>query len=182
MNNPDIIRHNIVSIDVLQFTADIDCDFYKNELYKIRSIDSKGVKKSNKGGYQTPDKLNYEPSFFLLIQYLNKKIEDIFKRQSIITGLWGNISSTGHCNDVHTHTETPNYSPDNNLFSGVIYLQTPPNSGAIIFRHPLNINTCYEKQPFPNCVYLFPNYCPHGVDPNFSNQDRISIAFNFSIN
>jgi len=86
----------------------------------------------------------------------------------------------------------------NSIFSGVLYISVPPNSGNLVF--DLNVNDdrnitsimepqirtqnqyntrVYHLQPQNNMLVLFPANLSHQVDINRSNEDRISLAFNY---
>jgi uncharacterized protein (TIGR02466 family) len=90
--------------------------------------------------------------------------------------------------NTHTHC--------NSLFSGVLYLQVPDNSGDIIFSKKIynntyslvidppieednlyNTKTWYEK-PSKGKILLFPSNLQHGFMKNNSNLTRLSYAFN----
>jgi hypothetical protein len=144
-----------------------------NNLYNIKST-LPSVSKSNKGGYQTEGNLCFNPNFFSLVNTLNQLIINLTSNPNAkIFNMWGNISSFTNYNSIHTH--------GNNLkgFSGVVYLQIPKNSGGILFHNPININdqityTLKEKE-----ILIFPAILPHSVEPNLSQEDRISISFNY---
>jgi len=98
---------------------------------------------------------------------------------------WVNYNKPGDSNYRHHHT-------DNAVFlSGVYYLKVPEDSGRIIFYDPrvrslgaMSDNKYYVYEPEvsvqaqPGMVVYFPSWLEHGVEPNESNEDRISIAFN----
>jgi uncharacterized protein (TIGR02466 family) len=83
------------------------------------------------------------------------------------------------------------------MISGVYYLEVPINSGAILFENGdncklLNENFSLFDDPNFYCEYkiqpkkfdllLFFSETMHSVEPNFSNEDRISVSFNIKIN
>ena len=84
----------------------------------------------------------------------------------------------------------------NSLFSGVYYVKTPPNSGQLVCSDPRQgIQTCMPNrkkgeppkhlwrdlhlQPKENRAIVFPAWLWHSVQPNKSNENRISVSFNF---
>jgi len=84
----------------------------------------------------------------------------------------------------------------NSLFSGVYYVKAPKNSGSLICNDPrpgvqLNMPVKKESQPpkhlwrdvhlepIEGRILMFPSYIWHSVDPNQSNDIRISVSFNF---
>jgi uncharacterized protein (TIGR02466 family) len=99
---------------------------------------------------------------------------------------WANISPKYASNKIHDHA--------NCLFSGVYYVKTPENCGNIMFYDPRNARTFYKPlgQNFTaytadavshvaeaGLLLIFPSWLKHGVEPNLSEDDRISISFNY---
>lgn len=83
------------------------------------------------------------------------------------------------------------------LTSGVIYLQTPPNCGNLMFHNPLEArrvtNTFFQRvkqedtdynfdhvshTPVKGEMIMFESWLSHSVGQNLSNENRISISFN----
>ena len=102
--------------------------------------------------------------------------------------MWANINPFGGYNKPHVHP--------NALFSGVYYVKTPPNCGRLIGQDPRpGIQTCMPTrkkgqppkhlwrdvhlQPQENRAIIFPAWLWHSVEPNQSNENRISVSFNF---
>jgi hypothetical protein len=141
-----------------------------NKLYQLREIDL-GNKVSNVGGWQNSEILIKFKEFFPIIDLVKSKLsqEVIFN-----DGMWGNISSTTHYNNTHTHGNR------DKVWSGVYYLQIPLNSGNIVFHNNLG-EIIREYSPKVGDLLLFHSSLPHSVGVNNSNQDRISIAFNFTV-
>ncbi len=80
---------------------------------------------------------------------------------------WFNCGEPG--DEYRWHSHTPY------LWSGVLYIQTPENCGAIEFRH----KEAHEiVQPQVGDFLLFPGTLAHRVLPNLSTDFRISVAFN----
>ena len=103
---------------------------------------------------------------------------------------WGNLQKKGNYIKEHRHNNTQ--------FSGVFYLQTPENSGDIIFTtrnatwiisywEPSltgydDLNS-FEKRFSPQqCgIFLFPAHLDHYVTPSHSEEERYSISFNYNL-
>ncbi len=81
---------------------------------------------------------------------------------------WFNCGELG--DEYRWHSHTP-YQ-----WSGVLYIQTPENCGAIEFRHKEAHETV---QPSAGDFLLFPGILAHRVLKNNSTEFRISAAFNF---
>ena len=103
---------------------------------------------------------------------------------------WGNLQKKGNYIKEHRHNNTQ--------FSGVFYLQTPENSGDIIFttKNATWINSywepsltgyddlnSFEKRFSPQqCgIFLFPAHLDHYVTPSHSEEERYSISFNYNL-
>tara|TARA_B110000503_G_scaffold34546_1_gene56280 strand:+ start:1681 stop:2115 length:435 start_codon:yes stop_codon:yes gene_type:complete len=141
-----------------------------NKLYQLKETDI-GNKVSNVGGWQNSEILTKFKEFSPIVDLVKNKLnlDGVFN-----DGMWGNISSTTHYNNLHIHGEIPS------LWSGVYYLQTPLNSGDIIFYNNLS-EIVKEYSPKVGDLLIFHSSLPHSVGVNNSNQDRISIAFNFEV-
>jgi hypothetical protein len=74
---------------------------------------------------------------------------------------------------------------DRNAFhyiSGVVYVKVPEgDSGTLQFASPYEFNYSYPHKPKEGELVLFPTYVGHSVTPNYSQEDRISLAFNAQI-
>ena len=103
---------------------------------------------------------------------------------------WGNLQKKGNYIKEHRHNNTQ--------FSGVFYLQTPENSGDIIFttRNATWINSYWEPsltvyddlnsfekrfRPQQCGIFLFPAHLDHYVTPSHSEEERYSISFNYNL-
>ena len=103
---------------------------------------------------------------------------------------WGNLQKKGNYIKEHRHNNTQ--------FSGVFYLQTPENSGDIIFttRNATWINSYWEPsltgyddlnsfekrfRPQQCGIFLFPAHLDHYVTPSHSEDERYSISFNYNL-
>jgi uncharacterized protein (TIGR02466 family) len=95
--------------------------------------------------------------------------------------------------------DTPHHHPDADML-GIYYLNTPDNCGNIQFldcrgsvsnlwKDP-NIDSdgvsrdgrvCVKLTPEPGMLLFFPNYLIHSVEPNFSNEVRLSVVFDFKL-
>jgi uncharacterized protein (TIGR02466 family) len=157
------------------------------------SKQDKGVKKTNMNGWHSQTNMHEMPQFKLLVDELFKMQHEIYKqewldRQPKLGNMWANINYPGGYNRPHIHP--------NSLFSGVYYVKTPPNCGKIVFNDPRpGIQTNMPKrrpgQPpkhlwrevhldtIEGRIIMFPAWLWHCVEPNESNDIRISVSFNF---
>ena len=168
-----------------------------NELKK-----TPGRKVSNVGGFQSnfineenfliKEFFNYAKQYIL--NYINVfEIDEL--SNPILVGAWFNINKKGDYNKQHFHI-TGEYLPH---LSAVYYLKTSKNCGKINFVNPdqfINVNPFFQKKlkffnPFNSPEYsinpeemdliLFPSSLSHYVEPNTSNEERISLAFNIKV-
>lgn len=164
-----------------------------NYSYEVNKI-IPTVKKSNIIGYQSdslcqsdivlqPLIKNIFDKSKILLNYFNVKKTLTLK----LLNIWVNINPRGGSNCVHNHPGS--------FVSGVYYVQVPENSGNLILTHPAvnyeyhSNNHTIEKWndkngarviviPQAGKLVLFPGWANHYVEPNDSENHRISLAFN----
>ena len=96
-----------------------------------------------------------------------------------LQAMWANINTKGNYNGQHTHEGE---------LSGVFYCQVPENSGKLILVNPavrsyISVirNSNFPINPERLALIMFPSWLEHYVQPNESNDPRISISFNIGI-
>ena len=148
--------------------------------------------KSNVGGYQghyfnlhNMGSYMDDNSLYTLIEKnipsLDSKPIQNFKYQA-----WINVHTFGASNERHNHD-----SHAGTFMSGVFYVKCPEGCGKIRFYDPRpHINTAPDMRyyndantyhwftPVPNTLIMFPAWLEHDVEPNQSQEERISISFN----
>lgn len=152
---------------------------------------------SNIGGWQSSKNPLEEKSFDRYKSYIEDHIKEIcndtLNAEVIIDNLWININKKHDFNWSHVH-------PGAHL-SGVFWIKCPKNCGTLNFDSPNNFSDSkiyevlkedyskkfymYEVSSFQSkegSLILFPPNLRHGVTPNLSDEDRISIAFNLKLN
>lgn len=177
---------------------DLDVDAALQLCYEERERDPTGRQLSNWGGWQSRsieggDDLSEKLSAILLpmITAGLRPGVDVSRSWCVrLSNAWINISPPGSRNDVHIHPMS--------VFSGVLYLATPRGCGNIVFiedqhRDPeIGLRTdanrdgtlqhsTYWIEPMAGRMLLFPAVMPHRVEPNLSDDDRVSIAFNIPL-
>ena len=118
---------------------------------------------------------------FMLFKNNVLHCENDFK---IITSWIALTKKEEHTQNFHKHT--------NCFYSGILYIKTPENCGDIEFRsfNDKNFDANYKEtnifnaeswffKPIESRILFFPSETWHSVKRNKSNEDRISIAFNF---
>jgi len=136
-------------------------------IYKTKGI-VPTKKRSNQGGYQTPFCDEHTHPWM-------KDTLDLVQTAASKPGhvtYWFNVNGPGHYNAFHDHGDF------GTKMCGCLYLQVPPDSGAIRFQQIRGRQTL-DVQPEAGMLILFPDNIRHSVLKNNSDSDRVSIAFNF---
>jgi len=158
---------------------EINLKLWIDIIYNFKKNFPNSQSRSSQGGYQSSNNLQTIPTFYPLIKILNKyyfKIIDNPNKK--LTSLWINVSSFSNYNTLHTHNSC-NLTLQEEDLSGVLYLKVPSNSGALCFTNPYDINHYEKYNPVEGDLIFFNKSLPHMVEPNLSQEDRISIAFNY---
>ena len=195
MNKPNLFFPTPVWTIQLDNYQSINEQMY--EFIKInQSKDQEGISKSNIKGWHSKDfnMQEIEPKNF--IKFILPAIEQVItdmnwekQKQSInINNMWAIINTGGSANLRHQH--------GNSTISGAYYVRAPKNSGDIVFYDPRPAPVyTYPKAVNPNllnaqvngispkegALVLFPSYLDHSVNENLSDEERIVISFNISI-
>ena len=172
--------------------VDLNTDQLANDIVAWSKQD-KGIKKTNVKGWHSPTNMHEMPQFKSLVDELFKMQFEIFKeewldREPRLGNMWANINPPGGYNRPHIHA--------NSLFSGVYYIKAPANSGKLVCNDPRpGVQTVMPTrkkgqppkhlwrevhlEPKVNRIIMFPSWLWHNVEPNESNDIRISVSFNF---
>ena len=157
------------------------------------SNQDKGVSKTNINGWHSKTDMNHKKEYEPLIKELFQMQNEIIQEEHLdiepkLGNMWANINPPGGYNQMHLHP--------NSLFSGAYYIKASPNSGRLALMDPrpgvqqnmpprkkvklpreLWRDTYYD--PVPGRIIMFPSWMWHKVEPNKSNDIRISVSFNF---
>jgi len=157
------------------------------------SEEKNGINRTNINGWHSDYNMQNKDEYKDLVNELNLMQNEILKEEnlvenSILTTMWANINYVGSSNKSHIHP--------NSLWSGVYYIKTQKNCGALILEDPriagLMIKPQYKSstiqrhqaseikiEPIEGKCIMFPAWLSHSVDINNSNDKRISVSFNF---
>ena len=172
--------------------VDIFCQkiLYKEYSFDLSKLLINIIKKekkqvSNIGGDQFSVFVNYKNFLNVLEEEANKLAKIIGCEKVFLDNIWLNVNRNKDYNMLHDHP--------NSVVSGIFYVKVPENSGELIFSnenlirfYPLKIkeynkynSQIWKFEPKENTLYLFPSWIKHMVSSNFTNEERISLAFNF---
>ena len=153
----------------------------------------KGITRTNVQGWHSPTNMNELPEYQNLVRMLYECQKTIYQQEHyesepFLGNMWANINPPGGMNRAHQHP--------NSLWSGVYWIKTPKNCGHLKIDDPRSAaamvrpkqkegsmpsrlfrETHYE--PIAGRCIMFPSWLMHCVDPNESNDIRISVSFNF---
>ena len=180
---PTIVYGKDVQLDNNQLTQDI----------VNWSNQDKGVSKTNYKGWHSTTDMHTKPEYQQLVTELLRMQKEIYDNEHIdryarLGNMWANINPTDGMNQPHIHP--------NSLFSGVYYVKSQPNAGRLKIydprpgvqlimptRKPGNPGRDMWRdaniEPVVGRIIMFPAWLWHSVEPNKSNDLRISVSFNF---
>lgn len=177
----DVFKTNVGTTDQIQDLI--------TEILELKQDNPEGISKSNDGcwRYNNPCK-----DIDWLMHYILNLLDDavdfynnhdkIFNSRSknnlVQVDYWANVNEPNSRNSIHAHKQAQ--------FSAVYYLQVS-GTGALKFTNPVNIlSDCNTGSPFTADVaieptegdlILWPSWMPHEVGTNFSDKQRINLAF-----
>ena len=174
----------------------------QEECFEIRN-NIPGKNKSNLGqnSYHSPNLLNLQnpPEILKLMKQITNCIQTIHqqsRRENVrLVDFWININGKGGSNVPHTHPGAK--------YSGVFYIKVPKEmkGGNLFFLRDYNEtyltsqeNMGFFKQgynllpndlpkipvkPLEKLLLVFPSWLPHSVEFNDTDEERISLSFNY---
>lgn len=190
-----MLVQEIFSAFMAMDNLDLSNDEILKNCYNLKNT-TEGRIISNKGGWQSEDIVKNKSfeNFFEKVTEKANSIKDLYKLKNehmlFVDSAWVNINQKYDYNVLHNHGD--------NFFSGVYYANVPDNSGAIEFRHPSAAKAviswskfAYQLngmnsdilniEPKTGQIIIFPSWLDHEVNRNNSDEERVSIAFNFKI-
>ena len=188
----EIIFTNVLSTDQL----DLDNQAIADYCHKL-ALESDGLQISNYGGWHSeflnPTVSELAPLFDNILErvYITAKSSGFKPSLGVkLQSSWVNLNRKHDFNLSHRHPGS--------IFSGVYYIKVPENSGRIVFENPIAEHSltigpevveeynhftsdAWKLQPTEGKLIIFPSWLRHSVEPNLSNDDRISLAFNCTL-
>tara|TARA_Y100001938_G_scaffold23471_1_gene30596 strand:+ start:19 stop:603 length:585 start_codon:yes stop_codon:yes gene_type:complete len=176
------------------YAKDVNLDnrLFEREVVEWSKKDN-GVNRTNVNGWHSQTNMHEIPVFKPLVDELFIMQEQVFAEEWLENGatignMWANINPPGGYNMPHVHP--------NSHFSGVYYIKAPKDSGNIVFNEPKtgahmvmprrkegkppsHLWKEVHVDPLEGRIIIFPSWLWHSVQPNKSNDIRISVSFNF---
>jgi uncharacterized protein (TIGR02466 family) len=153
----------------------------------------KGIQRTNVNGWHSDSNMADLSEYKELVDLLFQAQREIYKEEHLdsepfLGNMWANINPPGGFNRTHIHP--------NSLWSGVYYVKTPKNCGHLKLEDPRSVSLMTRPrqvpgeqpsrlwrevhyEPIAGRLIMFPAWLNHCVDPNQSNDIRISVSFNF---
>jgi uncharacterized protein (TIGR02466 family) len=178
------------------YIADIEHPTLNQQLEKDIidwSNKDKGITRTNVKGWHSTTDMNLKPEYQDLVSMLYEAQKTVYQQEYLdsepfLGNMWANINPPGTMNRAHQHP--------NSLWSGVYYIKAPKNSGHLKIDDPrAAASMCRPRQkegktdqrlwrethyePKAGRLIMFPAWLMHCVDPNESDDIRISVSFNF---
>lgn len=206
-NRPKQMSRDLFFPTPIYFTDLVDAEALnedvKANIYAWRDADPDGTFRTNVpqvGGWHSATDMHTRSEFNPLTREIFEFVQGVFDHlgydpdfEPACDSMWANINPRYAYNRHHNHPHA--------LWSGVYYVQTPPNSGLFYVtdprpqtqvmppyydphrRKPETWNEIYY-QPQEGRIIVFPAWLLHAVQPNLTEEqgqagDRISISFNF---
>jgi len=174
--------NNIDNESIINFVLDL----------KSKSV---GKNQSNKEGWQSENLDISLPIFNTLFSEINIRAKEIHntiglkqKLENKLDTAWVNVNINGGYNVQHRHMSA--------CFSGTYYLRGVESGaeGNIVFKNPIEIDYhmhpdisvekytnitsgVYNVPPEKGKLIIFPSWLEHYVEPNLTNEDRITLSF-----
>ena len=167
--------------------------YLEKQILRWNKEDPKGHNRTNINGWHSTTDMNKKKEYNPLMQELFAMQYEIFKKEfltlkPVLGNMWANINYPSGYNRPHLHP--------NSLFSGVYWIKAPENSGNLMLYDPRpGVHTTMpdrKKGKLPSAVWrevhykpragmiiMFPAWLWHEVQPNRSQDIRMSVSFNF---
>ena len=170
-----ILKYNIQSIK-LSNLIEYAYSLKKSEFGEVG-------RKSSVNGFQSNEIYNSDdiviPLFSEISKIINANCKQIIGSVEVELGYyWININGRGSYNENHHHMGSKPNSKKQSILSGVFYLNVPGgDSGDIIFTNKDGSESSIH--PINGDLLLFSPSMIHRVETNNTNEERISLAFNY---
>jgi uncharacterized protein (TIGR02466 family) len=182
---------NFIAREFIDIDNDKISNFCYDRLNNKPRVDQRSGRQSNQTWFSEQD-IHQEP-LKELFDIFNKKVNELhhhlgFDKDSfqVIDQGWATLNNSVYTSEPHSHPGS--------FFTGVYYVKSIEASSPLKFINPIgahahvinrnvseynNINSSsYSEPPTVGKLIIFPSWLHHYVSTEFSDSDRISIAFN----
>ena len=187
-----MIREEFFPTSVYAKDIQLDNNKLAQDIVDWSNQDS-GLQKTNVKGWHSTTDMATKPEYQPLVNELITMCKEVFNeewldREPVLGNMWANINPKYGENVPHIHPNT--------IFSGAYYVISNPQSGRLKIHDPrpgAQMIMPIRKEgdppkhlwrdafinPFPGRIVMFPAWLWHSVEPNQSDDIRISVSFNF---
>ena len=191
------VNNIFTSFVIVEYLKNIDNEAIIDYTLNLKS-NSDGKNHSNKLGWQSENLDLSLPLFDTLFKEINSRAKEIHEviglkknLENKLTAAWLNVNKMGGYHVQHKHMHA--------ALSGTYYLKGVESGaeGNIVWRNPTAIDYhmphtivenftnitsgSYNEKPEKGKLVLFPSWLEHYVEPNLTNEDRISMSFDTQI-
>jgi uncharacterized protein (TIGR02466 family) len=162
-----------------------------------RARDPVGMsRRSSMLGWHSTDQLHRRPEMERFVAVLQRNVEEVGRAYRMDTRqvrlelatCWIIVNGKFASGAVHCHPHS--------FLSGVYYVRAPDNCGDIFFQDPRPaaiMGSCpvtehapwtvrqISYRPLSGGMLIFPSWLYHGVEPNLSDESRVSVSFNLRL-
>lgn len=166
-------------------------------IHEEQQRDPAGVEgRSTLLGWHSVNHLHRSPEMTTFVAVLETKIAEVARAYKLderqarleLATCWALVNGRHASGAAHCHP--------NAFLSGVYYVSTTPQAGAIHFHDPRPAAQMaaapvseyapwtarqISHQPQPGAMLIFPSWLHHSVGPNLSDALRVSISFNYQL-
>tara|TARA_Y100000401_G_C8221685_1_gene173633 strand:+ start:61 stop:618 length:558 start_codon:yes stop_codon:yes gene_type:complete len=148
-----------------------------------------GIIRSNRGGKQSSTTNEDSIIKDLIQKIIDENLQKVCNLRIKLQSYWINVNGPDTYNITHCHPKA--------VLSGVVYIQASEDSGDVVLRHPneycadqecelynhtdLSQHLAVSLRPKTGVCYIFPGYQMHLVEPNRTQDNRVSVAFNLGV-
>lgn len=191
----NLVHYTPVLSKMFENTEELNESLKEQILEKMKT--SKGVSKSNEGGWHSDLDLLYwldpktkDQLISIIVGSMEEMLMSLMEEKpsgdfNLKITAWANVSEKGNFNTLHTHPGS--------VWSGVYYIDDggDPESRILfpdtrieshMIESPINPfkQETLELPPISGMSVIFPSWLQHSVRPYNGTKQRISIAYNIS--
>jgi hypothetical protein len=173
----EINKEELFPIEIYTIRTNIDTQY---GIDYINSIKGEFYYRKEAGGYQGGIDID-DYKFKDIQRIIDSSIQQTFNTSHEMLEIWVSILTNGDYNKIHNHPSLNPMYYSSDIYAGILYLQTN-NKGVLTIHSNTNVTDSRNILVQDGDLVFMKSYVYHSVIPNESNEDRMCIAFNFSLN